>query len=136
MSKLHYVENFITGIPRILEAYESSKRKVDFSVSENFFIIKLPNSNYGDPVNDPVNDPINDPINDTINVNEKIVLDIILRNPKIMIAEMTSQSNKSIRTINRIINFLKEKNLLKRMNSIKIVIGRCWNEIIKRWYLK
>ena len=37
MSKLHYIENFGTGIPRILEAYESSKRKVDFSVSENFF---------------------------------------------------------------------------------------------------
>ena len=121
MSKLHYVENFITGIPRILEAYENSIRKVDFSVSDNFFIIKLPNLNYGNPVNDPVNDPIND----TINVNEKIVFDIILRNPKIMIAEMTSQSNKSIRTINRIINFLKEKKLLKRMNSIKMVIGRC-----------
>ena len=79
------MKNFGTGIPRILEAYESSKRKVDFSVSENFFIIKLPNSNYGDPVNDPINDPIN--------VNEKIVLDINLRNPKITIAEMTSQSN-------------------------------------------
>ena len=109
MSKLHYIENFGTGIPRILEAYESSKRKVDFSVSDNFFIIKLPNLNYGDPINDPVNDPINDPIN----VNEKIVLDTILRNPKITIAEMVDRSNKSIRMINRIINSLKEKNLLK-----------------------
>ena len=89
LSKLHYIENFITGIPRILEAYENSIRKVDFSVSDNFFIIKLPYLNYGDPVNDPVNDPMNDPIN----VNEKIVLDINLRNPKITIAEMESQSN-------------------------------------------
>ena len=32
---------------------------------------------------------------------------------------MANQSNKSIRTINRIINSLKEKNLLKRMNSNK-----------------
>ena len=81
--------------------------------------------NYGDPINDPENDPVNYPVNDPINVNEKIVLDINLRNPKITIAEMESQSNKSIRTFNRIINFLKEKNLLKRMNSIKMVIGRC-----------
>ena len=29
-------ENFGTGIPRILEAYENSTKKVDFSVSDNF----------------------------------------------------------------------------------------------------
>ena len=54
-----------------------------------------------------------------INENEKIILDIILKNPKITIAEMSIKSNKSIRTINRILNSLKEKNLLKRMNSNK-----------------
>ena len=54
-----------------------------------------------------------------INENEKIVLDIILKDPNITIAEIANQSNKSIRTINRIINSLKEKNLLKRMNSNK-----------------
>ena len=54
-----------------------------------------------------------------INENEKIVLDIILKAPNITIAEIANQSNKSIRTINRIINSLKEKNLLKRMNSNK-----------------
>ena len=58
-------------------------------------------------------------INGTINENEKIVLDIILKDPNITIAEIANQSNKSIRTINRIINSLKEKNLLKRMNSNK-----------------
>ena len=125
MSKLHYIENFITGIPRILKAYENSTKKVDFSVSENFFYHQALCLNYDDPINDPINDPVNYPENDPINVNEKIVLDINLRNPKITIAEMMSQSNKSIRTINRIINSLKEKKLLKRMNSIKIVIGRC-----------
>ena len=54
-----------------------------------------------------------------INENEKIVLDIILKAPNITIAEIANQSNKSIRTINRMINSLKEKNLLKRMNSNK-----------------
>lgn len=58
-------------------------------------------------------------INGTINENEMVVPDIILRNPNITIAEMAIQSNKSVRTINRIINSLKEKNLLRQMNSNK-----------------
>ena len=62
---------------------------------------------------------INGTINGAINENEKNILDIILKNPKITIAEMSIKSNKSIRTINRILNSLKEKNLLKRMNSNK-----------------
>lgn len=62
LSKLHFIENFGTGIPRILEAYKNSKNKVDFAVSENFFIVKLPNLNYNDPINDPINDPVNDPV--------------------------------------------------------------------------
>ena len=64
LSKLHYIENFGTGIPRILVAYEKSTKKVDFSVSDNFFIIKLPNLNYGDPINDPINLIKDDVLND------------------------------------------------------------------------
>ena len=67
-----------------------------------------------------------------INENEKIILDIILKNPKITIAEMSIKSNKSIRTINRILTSLKEKNLLKRMNSNKMDIGRFWNDY---WFI-
>ncbi len=55
LNKLHFIENFGTGIPRILEAYENSDRKPEFSPSDNFFIVRLPNLNYHDPVNDPVN---------------------------------------------------------------------------------
>ena len=64
MSKLHYIENFGTGIPRILEAYEKSTKKVDYSVSDNFFIIKLPNLNYRDPVNDSEKIIVNNALND------------------------------------------------------------------------
>ena len=37
---------------------------IDFSVSDNFFIIKLPNLNYGDPINDPINLIKDDVLND------------------------------------------------------------------------
>ena len=85
LSKLHYIENFGTGIPRILEAYENSTKKVDFSVSDNFFIIKLPNLNYRDPVNDPANDPVNDSekiiVNNALNDVDLSILRMIQLNP-------------------------------------------------------
>ena len=37
---------------------------IDFSVSDNFFIIKLPNLNYGDPINDSINLIKDDVLND------------------------------------------------------------------------
>lgn len=57
LSKLQYIENFGTGIPRILHAYENSVRQPEFLPSESFFILKMPNMNF-DPINDPINDPI------------------------------------------------------------------------------
>ena len=81
MSKLHYIENFGTGIPRILEAYEKLTKKVDFSVSDNFFIIKLPNLNYRDPVNDPVNDSEKIIVNNALNDVDLSILRMIQLNP-------------------------------------------------------
>ena len=46
LDKMNYIENFGTGIPRTLEAYENSDRQPEFYNSENFFIIYLPNLNY------------------------------------------------------------------------------------------
>lgn len=66
LNKLHYIENFGTGIPRIIEAYANSNKKPVFDPSDNFFILTLPNLNYIDPTNDPINDPINNPTNDRL----------------------------------------------------------------------
>ena len=52
----------------------------------------------------------------TINENEKIVLDIILKDLNITIAEIANQSNKSIRTINRIIVVFTKRLLKKWLN--------------------
>ena len=73
LSKLQYIENFGTGIPRILHAYENSVRQPEFLPSESFFILKMPNMNF-DPINDPINDLINDPINDPIKFSQKVEL--------------------------------------------------------------
>jgi len=57
------IENFGTGIPRTIESYSNYNVKPEFKATENFFIVTLPNLNYG---NNSVTDPIPDPITDLI----------------------------------------------------------------------
>lgn len=86
LSKLHYIENFGTGIPRILQTYEGADKQPIFNPSGNFFMLTLPNQNYVDPVNDPINDPINDPVkikDDRLGDVELIILQTIQQNPGI-----------------------------------------------------
>lgn len=57
------IENFGTGIPRTIESYSNYNVKPEFKATENFFIVTLPNLNYGNnSVTDPIPDPITDPI--------------------------------------------------------------------------
>lgn len=53
------IENFGIGIPRTIESYSNYNVKPEFKTTENFFIVTLPNLNYG---NNSVTDPITDPI--------------------------------------------------------------------------
>ena len=107
LNKLHYIENFGTGIPRILEAYKDSEYKPIFEPSDNFFILKLPNLNYSDPVNDPVNDPVYDELNDF----ELAIMKIIKNNPGSnapKILELVSKEFPNA-TIDMVKNSLKRK---------------------------
>lgn len=57
------IENFGTGIQRTIESYSNYNVKPEFKATENFFIVTLPNLNYGNnSVTDPIPDPITDPI--------------------------------------------------------------------------
>lgn len=60
LDKFNYIENFGTGIPRTLEAYQNSVKKPEFYNSENFFIVYLPNLNYKEKANDQIYDQISD----------------------------------------------------------------------------
>lgn len=51
--KLGMIENFGTGIPRTMYSYKDYDVKPEFKVTDNFFIVTLPNVNYlGDQIND------------------------------------------------------------------------------------
>ena len=65
LNKLNYVENFGTGIPRILNAYEKEEKHPVFDPTENFFKLTLPNLVFNvDPKLDPIDDPILDPLSE------------------------------------------------------------------------
>ena len=86
LSKLHYIENFGTGIPKILQAYEGSDRQPVFNPNGNFFMLTLSNQNYADPVNDLVNDLVNDPVkirDDRLGDMKLMILQTIQQNPGI-----------------------------------------------------
>ena len=92
LSKLHYIENFGTGIPRILQAYEGAKKQPIFNPRGNFFMLTLPNQNYVDPVNDSNSDSINDSNSDSIKLRDDKLNDFDLA-----ILQMV-QSNPGIST--------------------------------------
>ena len=109
------VETFGHGIKKVYRLCEENGVSINYNNNDTDFTFEFSRVDR----NKIINGTINGTINGAINENEKIILDIILKNPKITIAEMSIKSNISIRTINRILNSLKEKNLLKRMNSNK-----------------
>lgn len=115
LNKLGYIENFGTGIPRILEAYSNSIKKPEFKPTENFFVLVLPNMN--DPVKYPVNDLVTFQINDPsnyyyVNLNDRdlLILKIIKENPGLRVPEILSRAKKYDASINED----KIKNSLKR----------------------
>lgn len=105
LSKLKYIENFGTYIQKILEAYKDSEKN-EFSLSENFFIIRLPNLNFHDQINDSLkfkNDKLND-------VDVSILRAISLypeSNAKQLLELLTKQYSNI--TIDIICNSLKRK---------------------------
>lgn len=60
----------------------------------------------------------NDYTNESLSLEEK-VNNLIKQNPKITIQEIADSVNKSKRTINNIINSLKEKGMLERIGKTK-----------------
>jgi len=61
----------------------------------------------------------NDTLNDTINERQALILKIINSKHGITLPKIASQVDVSIATVKRDIDFLKEKNIIKRIGSRK-----------------
>ena len=106
------IENFGTGIPRILHAYVNSVRQPEFLPSESFFILKMPNMNF-----DPINDPINDPIK--LTVREQQLLQLLRESPELTRRELAGKLGCSDSTVKRELQILSEQGILRRIGSRK-----------------
>ncbi len=115
LNKLHYIENFGTGIPRIIEAYGNSSKKPIFDPRDNFFILTLPNLNHDDTVNDTVNDAIKNDAraiqDDKLGDMETHLLRVINMYPGLNTVKLTEKmrQNYSSVTLDIIRNTLRRK---------------------------
>ena len=117
---LGFIENYGSGLPRIINAYDKSTSKAELLNMEHCFIVNLPNLNpidangLGFEVQDePQNEPLNEPLKNAL--QERIVK-LIKENPKITRKEMSIKLGKSVSTIFRI---LKDNPHIKYVGSSK-----------------
>ena len=108
LNKLGYIENYGTGIQRIIEAYQDTKYQPEFYVSNSYFMVTLHSLNqieYHEPQNEPQKDEL-----------EANIIELIKNNPKITRKEMSTILGKSLSTIFRI---LKNNSHIKYVGSSK-----------------
>ena len=100
LDKLGLIENFGTGIPRTIEAYDNYKIKPEFKATENFFFVTLPNVNYQQ----------NESINESINNIGLEILKIVKKYPGINIPKITIE----LQTADSSITKFKVRNEIQR----------------------
>ena len=99
LNKLGYIENYGTGIQRIMEAYKNTDCKPEFYVSKSYFMTTLHSLNQIES---------HDTQNDTQNDTQKLdIIDLIKteikKNPSITRDELAKKLLKSKATITRAI---------------------------------
>lgn len=121
-----------SGFKKIINAYETQQNykndlKPIFNSFNNDFILTLFNLNYsanvpqGVPQNGTVNGTVNDTVNNTVKLsaNETKVYELLKKDNSINIEQIVATSKISRRTVIRILNSLKDYNIIKRVGSDK-----------------
>ena len=107
LDKLNFIENYGTGIPRTMLAYNDSTKKPEFKATENFFTVILPNLNFD---NYQINDQINDQIKANISDFGLEVLKLIKEFPGIKVPEIVEK----LQMKDLVVNADKVRNEIKR----------------------
>ena len=96
LNKLGYIDNYGTGIQRILEAYQDKGLQPEFYVSKSYFMVTLHSLN---PMNS--GDAQNSTIASTIRLSETqtAILSLIEKKNDITITEMSEKISKELSTI-------------------------------------
>jgi predicted HTH transcriptional regulator len=111
LDKLNFIENYGTGIPRTMLAYNDSTKKPEFKATENFFTVILPNLNFDNgQINGQINDQINDQIKANISDFGLEVLKLIKEFPGIKVPEIV----RKLQIKDFVVNSDKVRNEIKR----------------------
>ena len=108
LNKLGYIENYGTGIQRIIEGYQDTEYQAEFYVSNSYFMITLHSLNPIEP-----HDAQNDAQNDAQKISiHDLIANLIIDNPRITRKQMAEKIGVSKATIER---------TLSQANDIKFV---------------
>jgi len=110
------VETFGSGIRKIYNLCEDNGVTINYIDSDTDFVFSFSRYNRNIMPNDGT---INGTINGTISDGESEILEFLRNDKNITVAELSESSNKSVRTVNRIISLLKSKGLIERIGSNK-----------------
>jgi predicted HTH transcriptional regulator len=140
LDKLEYIENYTSGIQRILGEYEGFPLQPEFYISDALFKVVLYNKNYyydhkkqnkdkpGWPVNGTGNETVNGTGNETVNAikngigNEtaNAILDLMRRDRNVTLAEIAELTSKGRSTVSRYIRELKDAGIIEHVGSDKV----------------
>jgi ATP-dependent DNA helicase RecG len=120
------IESFGTGLKRISAACHEAGIKVEFEMLKLGFAVVFyrPDEqliSMGTISDDQINDQINenDQINDQLSKVEKQVLSVIIDNPALTLGGIAERTAKSAKTVQRHLDSLRRKNIVKRVGSRK-----------------
>lgn len=114
------IEKWGSGFRRITEACQKSNTKVKFEIRKNGFMVifyRKTDKELLDLTGENKNISANDIENGTQIDTEKLILNLLGKTPDITQKELSEKTNISLRTVKRIIQQLKEKNIIERVGS-------------------
>lgn len=114
------IEKWGSGFRRITEACEKANAKVKFEIRKNGFMVifyRKTDEELLDLTGENKNNSANGTENGTQIDTEKLILDILRKTPNITQKELSQKTNVSLRTVKRVMQQLKENNVIERVGS-------------------
>ena len=114
------IEKWGSGFRRITEVCAKADVKVKFEIRKNGFMVIFYRKTDEELLNltgENKNNSANDTENGTQIDTEKLILNLLEKTPDITQKELSEKTNISLRTVKRIIQQLKEKDIIERIGS-------------------
>jgi ATP-dependent DNA helicase RecG len=105
------VETYGSGFRRVYDECKTNDVRTEYVLSREGFSFIF--------IRDVVNGVVNDVTNKEMSKDEQLVLRLLKENPNLTASKIAELINKNSRTIQRITNELKNKNLIERVGGTR-----------------